>query len=170
MAEIGEAWYRGDIRIATEHFASAFIRGRLLTLLQAYPTRRSSPYLLIGAAPTELHEIGSLMMAVLLRSRGFRVEYLGPDIPLDDLVIYAAEEGPDMIILTASLHSAALELSHFQDRLKALKPVPVFAYGGRIFDLNAGLRAQVPGVYLGARMAEGIEIIRDLLTSERSHN
>ncbi len=170
LTEIGEAWYRGEIRVATEHFASTFIRGRLLTMLQAYPTRRNSPYILLGAAPTELHEIGSLMMAVLLRSHGFRVEYLGADIPLDDLLNYAGDEHPAMIILTASLETAALELVRFQARLKTLKPVPIFAYGGRIFDLKPELRTRVPGAYLGARMVEGIELIRDMVQHEKTKN
>ncbi|HAD07273.1 MAG TPA: hypothetical protein DCE76_08960, partial [Anaerolineaceae bacterium] len=30
LVEIGEAWYRGDIRITTEHFASSYLRGKLL--------------------------------------------------------------------------------------------------------------------------------------------
>ena len=53
LVEIGEAWYEGRIRVTTEHFASAFLRGKLLSLFQAYPARRSSPYILIGCAPTE---------------------------------------------------------------------------------------------------------------------
>ena len=35
LREIGEAWYRGEIRVTTEHFASAYLRGKLLSLLQA---------------------------------------------------------------------------------------------------------------------------------------
>ncbi len=146
LSQIGEAWYRGEIRVTTEHFASSFIRGKLLGMLQAYPTRRSAPYIMLGAAPTEQHEIGSLMMAVLLRSNGFRVEYLGPDIPLEDLQDYASYEHPDLIILTASLEPAAMELIRFQDKLSKLRPVPLFAYGGRIFDLKPDLRKRVPGI------------------------
>ncbi|MEW6648975.1 MAG: MerR family transcriptional regulator, partial [Chloroflexota bacterium] len=56
LVEIGEAWYRGDIRITTEHFASTYLRGKLLNLLQAYPSRRGAPHILIGGAPTEQHE------------------------------------------------------------------------------------------------------------------
>jgi DNA-binding transcriptional MerR regulator/methylmalonyl-CoA mutase cobalamin-binding subunit len=163
LTEIGEAWYRGEVRVTTEHFASTFIRGKLLSLLQTYPTRRSSPYIMLGAGPTEQHEIGSLMMAVLLRSNGFRVEFLGPDIPLEDLADYASYEHPDMIILTASLEPAAMELTHFKIRLNKLHPVPVFAYGGRIFDQKPDLRAKIPGLYLGKNMDEAVSTIRSML-------
>ena len=167
LVDIGEAWYRGEIRVTTEHFASAYLRGKLLTLLQAYPSRRGAPYLLIGGAPTEQHEIGPLMMAVLLRSEGYRVEYLGPDIPLDDLVDYAKYEKPAMIVLAASLDSSALELKRMQEKVSRLRPAPIFAYGGRAFNLNPDLRKQIGGIFLGETMDAGLEKINDLLMNGR---
>ncbi len=62
LVEIGEAWANGVIPVATEHFASAYLRGNLLTLFQAFPARSNSPFILVGCAPTELHEIGSLYL------------------------------------------------------------------------------------------------------------
>jgi DNA-binding transcriptional MerR regulator/methanogenic corrinoid protein MtbC1 len=168
LTDIGEAWYRGEIRVTTEHFASSFIRGRLLSLLQAYPTRRGSPYIMLGGAPTEQHEIGSLMMSVLLRSNGFRVEYLGPDIPLEDLVDYASYEHPQMILLTATLEPAALEMLHFQEKLNKLRLIPIFGYAGRAFDLKPELCKKIPGTYLGQDMEIAIITIRNLLQKEKA--
>ncbi len=168
LADIGEAWYRGEVRVTTEHFASSFIRGKLLSMLQAYPTRRNSPYIMLGAGPTEQHEIGSLMMAVLLRSHGFRVEYLGPDIPLEDLADYASYEHPHMIILTASLEPAAMELVHFKETLSKLRPVPVFAYAGRAFDQKPDLRKKIPGLYLGKHMDEAVSTIQSMLAKGKT--
>jgi DNA-binding transcriptional MerR regulator len=164
LVEIGEAWYTGRIRITTEHFASSFLRGKLLSLLQAYPSRRNAPYLLVGCAPTEQHELGSLMLAVLLRSLGYRVEYLGPDIPLEDLVDYASYEHPGMIILSASTPPAALELKRLQERLRKIRPVPLFGYGGRAFDTDRLLVEQVPGIYLGSSFTNAMQNIKDALS------
>jgi DNA-binding transcriptional MerR regulator len=168
LVDIGEAWYRGEVRVTTEHFASSFIRGKLLSMLQAYPTRRTSPYIMLGAGPTEQHEIGSLMMAVLLRSNGLRIEYLGPDIPLEDLADYASYEHPDMIILTASLEPAAMEMARFKEKLSKLRPVPVFAYAGRAFDLKPDLRTKIPGLYLGRHMDEAVSTIRSMLSKGKN--
>ncbi len=163
LVEIGEAWYRGDIRITTEHFASAYLRGKLLHLLQAYPSRRGAPYILIGGAPTEQHEIGALMMAVLLRSEGYRVEYLGPDIPLDDLVDYSRFEKPAMLILSASLESSAMELKRMQEKVNRLRPTPLFGFGGQAFNLKPQLRTQIGGIFLGETLDQALDKIRDLL-------
>lgn len=168
LVEIGDAWYRGSIRITTEHFASALVRGKLLTMYQAYPSRRSAPFILLGCAPSEQHELGSLMMAVLLRSSGFRVEYLGPDIPLEDLADYASYEHPDMIILTASLEGSALELLKMQEKLSKLHPAPVFGYGGAAFILKPELKTRVQGFYLGDSIEQGLTNVRSLLKKERA--
>lgn len=165
LRDIGEAWYRGEIRITTEHFASAYLRGKMLSLLQAYPSRRNAPNILIGCGPLEQHELGSLMMAVLLRSEGFRVEYLGPDIPVEDLADYASYEQPAMIILSATSDETALELRGLNDMLRKLRPAPVFGYGGRAFDLNPKLRQQVPGSYLGGSLEDAVASVRDILKS-----
>jgi methanogenic corrinoid protein MtbC1 len=163
LVEVGEAWYRGAIRITTEHFASALLRGRLLTLLQAYPMGRRAPNILIGGAPGEQHEIGALMVSVLLRSEGYRVEYLGPDIPLDDLADYAKNEKPQMIILSATTEPAALELRSMQALLSRLRPAPTFAYGGRAFNLRQELRNQIPGIFLGETLVEAVDRVKGLL-------
>jgi methanogenic corrinoid protein MtbC1 len=168
LRDIGEAWYRGEIRVTTEHFASAYLRGKLLSLLQAYPSRRGAPLVLIGCAPTEQHELGSLMLAVLLRSEGLRVEYLGPDIPIEDLAEYASYEKPGMVILSATTESAARELRRMQDLLMKTRPAPVFGYGGRAFDLQPGLRTEIQGHYLGGTLQEALEKIKIQLRSRQS--
>lgn len=167
LVEIGDAWYTGRIRVTTEHFATSFLRGKLLSLLQAYPSRRNAPYILLGCAPTEQHELGSLMMAVLLRSHGYRVEYLGPDIPLEDLVDYSSYEHPAMIILSATTAAAALEMKRFQEKLRKLRPVPLFGYGGSAFDKTPSLREQIPGLYLGNTLDDAAKMARDLLSRPR---
>lgn len=159
LVMIGEAWYHGEIRITTEHFASAYIRGKLLSLLQAYPSRRSAPHILLGCGPNEQHEIGSLMMSVLLRSKGYRVEFLGPDIPLEDLVDYASYEKPNMIILSATMEDTALELRTINQQLAKLRPAPTFAFGGGAFVRNSQLRKQITGVYLGDTLEESLDTV-----------
>jgi methanogenic corrinoid protein MtbC1 len=168
LRQIGEAWYRGEIRVTTEHFASTYLRGKMLSLLQAYPSRRNSPIILIGCAPMEQHELGSLMLAVLLRSEGFRVEFLGPDIPVEDLADYANYENPDMVILSAASEDSARGLRHMQDLLKKIRPAPIFGYGGRAFDLQPELRKEIPGNYLGSTLEKALNTIKTLLKGRKN--
>jgi methanogenic corrinoid protein MtbC1 len=166
LREIGDAWYRGEIRITTEHFASAYLRGKLLSLLQAYPVRRNAPMVLIGCAPMEQHELGSLMLAVLLRSEGIRVEYLGPDIPIEDLADYASYENPALVILSATSEYSARKLHSMQDMLNKIKPSPLFGYGGRAFDERPALSNEIGGIYLGNTLEKAVLRIQSLLKTQ----
>ncbi len=163
LVEIGEAWYRGEIRIATEHFASAFIRGILMNLLQAFPIYSTAPNILIGCAPEEFHEIAPLMLSVLLRREGYQVEFLGPDLPIDDLVFYAEDVSPDMIILSASFERTAQPLFKMQDMLNKLPGKPKLGYGGRYFNENPAAKDKMGGIFLGSGLDEAIQNIHDVL-------
>ncbi len=163
LVRIGEAWERGEILIATEHFASAFLRGRLMHAYQSMPIRRGAASVLAGCAPSEQHEIGSLIFAALLRQAGLRVEYLGPELPLSDLLEYAKHVRPRLICLAATLESSALELSGFDERLAALRPRPLFGYGGRAFNLQPALRERVAGHFLGETLEAARETVQHLL-------
>lgn len=160
---VGEAWHEGELRIMDEHYANRFLAGKLVTLMQAYPNRRGAPLILVACAPDERHELGSLMMSVMLRHNGYRVEYLGPDLPLEDVVDYARQERPAMICMSASVEETALELSKMQDKVNKIKPKPIFGYGGQAFVQKPTLRDKVPGIYLGDTIEESKELVEKLL-------
>ncbi len=163
LVEIGEAWHRGQIRSACEHMASAFLRGRLLTLYQAFPVQRRGRRLIVGAAPGERHEIGALILSLLARRAGYRVEYLGPDVELDDLLDFVRTEKPALVCLTATTREPALRLQQVDSSLARLRPKPLFAYGGRAFNSDPRLRELIAGQFLGETLGDALERIAALL-------
>src|SRR6185436_14596154 len=82
MVEIGERWHRGEINVATEHFATQFVRRKLAGLLNIFEGSAQRATILIGCASGELHEIGTLMIALFLARRGWHLVYLGAQVPL----------------------------------------------------------------------------------------
>jgi methanogenic corrinoid protein MtbC1 len=163
LVQIGAAWERGELRIATEHFASSFLRGRLLSLFQATPIKRGGARILVGTASGELHDIGSLMFALLLRREGHQVEFLGPDVPVDDLLAYARETHPTLICLAASLPATALGLRRLNDGLAGLRPRPRFGFGGAAFVRQPELQTAIPGIFLGETLLEARAAARKLV-------
>lgn len=163
LVEIGEAWANGVIPVATEHFSSAFLRGNLLSIFQAFPARSNAPFILVGCAPTELHEIGSLMIALMLRSEGYRVEFLGPDLPLDDLLDYARYEHPAMVIMAATSQESAEAIDHLQDKLSKLKPPPLLGFGGSAFNQQPDLIKKINGTFLGSSLDSAVSTVKNLL-------
>jgi methanogenic corrinoid protein MtbC1 len=167
LREIGDAWYNGKIFIAVEHFASGFIRSKLMTIYQALPVNRKVSYIMIGGAPGELHEIGSLVTALLLREAGYRVEYLGPDLPLDDLIQYIQEEKPKMVILSATILDATEDLDKFDEMISSVKPKPIFGFGGAAFNRNPELISKTPGYYLGETISQSIKTVKTILEGKK---
>lgn len=95
LREIGDAWERGDVTVAQEHFASNYVRERLVAMLLG--VRCGPPHGTHVACTTfvgEQHELGVLGLAVMLATSGCRVTYLGPNTPRDALAKFAAEQGP----------------------------------------------------------------------------
>jgi MerR family transcriptional regulator, light-induced transcriptional regulator len=162
---IGDGWERGAIRIATQHFASNYLRGQLLGWFQSAPQPKRGPLILVGCGPMEFHDIGSLMLALLLRKRRCRVEFLGQDLNLDDLQAYIRDVRPALICLSANAEGAARQLVGFESSLKKIKSRPVFGFGGRAFSQNPRLQKTVPGVFLGETVPAAIDKIQSLLKS-----
>ncbi|MDW8327178.1 MAG: cobalamin-dependent protein [Anaerolineales bacterium] len=165
LVSIGDAWQRGEIRITTEHFASNYLRGRLMALYQVQPTIRNAARILVGCAPYELHDIGSLMLALFLRREGYRVEFLGQDVHVDDLLEYARLERPALICLSATLEQSARELKRVHAGLANMRPRPKFGFGGPIFVMRPSLRDSTPGIYLGDTLPEASLKVRQLLST-----
>src|SRR4051812_13117204 len=66
LEEVGDRWHQGEISVATEHFASSFLRRKLFSLFNVYDTGRGRGLVFAGCAPDEWHEIGLLMASVFL--------------------------------------------------------------------------------------------------------
>lgn len=89
LVQIGTLWERGEISVAQEHLASSTVRSGLQKLLSdARGGLRGTAVL--ACAPGERHEVGLLMLAVLLRADGWQVAYLGADTPCADALTLAA--------------------------------------------------------------------------------
>ena len=103
------------------------------------------------------------MLSVLLRREGYQVEFLGADLPVEDMIFYAEDIAPDMVILSASFEDTAQSLYRMQARLNDLPGKPKFGYGGRIFNENPTTREKMDGIFLGASLDEALQNVHDIL-------
>lgn len=80
LAEIGARWASGELCTASEHAASAMLRTRLGVMLAAQPVGNAAPVVCTTPAG-EQHELGALLVAVLIAMRGRRAIFLGANLP-----------------------------------------------------------------------------------------
>ena len=162
LAELGEGWYAGTVSVQQEHFASALVARRLNALFGVAPMPTHPGRLLAACPPGEDHDLALLMLAFILRWRGWEVIYLGADVPLDQLDSTLQATSPHLVLSAAqTLPGAAsmIELAHFTNA----RSIPL-AYGGGIFNQIPDLTERIPGHFLGRQVDTAPQVIERLLT------
>jgi MerR family transcriptional regulator, light-induced transcriptional regulator len=93
LKAIGHGWTVQSVSVAQEHMGTAVIRRLLGWLLGVYQAGPDAPRMVVATPPGEGHELGALMVAVSAAAEGWSVTYLGPDLPVPDLLAAARQTG-----------------------------------------------------------------------------
>lgn len=86
LEEIGDRWAHRDFGIAQEHVATNLIRNLLSSLFRLYPPDEAAETIVLATPNGERHEFGILIAALIAATRGWRVVYLGIDLPASEIV------------------------------------------------------------------------------------
>jgi len=106
LVEIGERWHAGRLSVAQEHLASGAVRAALQRLL-ADARASVRGVAVLACAPDERHEIGLLMLGVLLRADGWQVAYLGAETPVAEAASLAEQLHAALLCFSASTRPRA---------------------------------------------------------------
>ncbi len=100
LVEVGERWHDGSLRVAHEHMATAVIKAFLagLSLGQAAPP--GAPGLVVTTPAGQRHELGALMAASQAVESGWKVLYLGPDLPAEEIALAVQASGARAVLLS----------------------------------------------------------------------
>lgn len=98
LEAIGEQWRLGSLRPYHEHMASAVIRSFLGT------TRGDvsplAPVFLAATPARQRHELGALLATASAAAVGWRVLYLGPDLPPEEIAAAAVHQNARVVALS----------------------------------------------------------------------
>jgi hypothetical protein len=137
LVRLGEAWARGEVTVAGEHFASAAVHRRLSRLYDEVPPAAvDAPRVVVGLARGSRHELGVLAFAVVARSRGLDVTYLGSDLPVEAWVATARAVVPGAAVIGVPLVE---DLPAVRELAAALSPLTRVLLGGAYQDRIAGV-------------------------------
>ncbi len=165
LVRIGDLWHAGELSVAVEHFASNFLQGRLRGLLGMLPPAGRGYRVVVTCAPGERHEMGAMILAIMLKRFGFRVVYLGADTPVADLAKLTAEQGFDAVLLSATSPEALVGIRESRTELRALGALLVL--GGEGLAGQPELAADVGGVFLGNDVRKVVPELEALLRKSR---
>ena len=131
LVQIGEGWHNGTVSIGQEHFATGFMRRKLHALLNVYDVVAGHKTIVAACLPGEQHDVGLLILALALVRRGYRVVYLGADLPVEGLLPVVEQVRPDLVCLSAASVVTAEEVGVVAEAIRALPNAPVVVAGGR---------------------------------------
>jgi len=100
MHQVGEGWRRGELRIAHEHLASSVVRSFLGSMRSTPNTAPSAPRIVVTTPSGQLHELGALIVASSAADSGWRVTYLGPDLPAEEIAGAVKEQDAKAVALS----------------------------------------------------------------------
>ena len=78
----------------------------------------------------DAHFIGTRMAADLFMAAGWEVDFLGADTPVEDLLEFARQRRPDLVVLAASLPEHLTALRDSVQALRRLEPPVKVMVGG----------------------------------------
>lgn len=169
LVEIGERWQRGEISVTVEHYISNYLLQRLAALLRAASSTSKGELIWVGCAPGEQHEIGALLLTLYLRRAGYHTQYIGKDLPIEDLLGEIQRQRPKLVLFSISLPEAVSGLQRLATLLATYDmECPIIGYGGRAFCQHPELREHIAGIYMGNTAYEAIENIHTLFAVNHS--
>ncbi len=130
LERIGRGWKGGEIGIAHEHLAVSVIKGFLLESLRAVSASPGAPTAVAGTPAGQHCELGALMAAVVAADSGWRVLYLGPDLPMGEIAAAAAKVRADAVLLSMVVEAPDGDLSGGMSRLKRALGARVAVHAG----------------------------------------
>ena len=145
MRKVGDLWKAGEITVAKEHAASQ-VMTRIVSQLGARAPRRGihKGMLVLGTTSTELHALPLAIAADLLRTEGFGVLDLGPNLPADSFAALASNQERLVAVgVSATTPDQDQALEETIDTLRASVDVPI-VFGG------SGIRSGQHATDLGA--------------------
>lgn len=163
LVTLGEAWHRGELPIAVEHYATQFCMQHLMSMMAAAAPPSHSNRIVAACAPGELHQVGLLMLVVMLRWRGWDVKYLGPDLPLERLAEALQPIQPQLLMFSANRLETAQQLIGLSDILEKFPhPRPILILGGQAFQ-QFRLAENLPAIYMDGSPTQIVEQIESLI-------
>jgi MerR family transcriptional regulator, light-induced transcriptional regulator len=124
LLTVGSRWHAGLLRPAQEHLATAVVRRTLIWMMENGAPAAGAQALVVATLTGQTHELGAMLVAVAASSHGWRVVYLGANLPPAEIAA-AAEH----------THASAIALSF-------VYPADDPAIAGALRELHAALPAR----------------------------
>lgn len=100
VLRVGDGWQAGTLKVGHEHLASAVIRTFLANAARPFAVHASAPMLVATTPSGQVHEIGAALVAAAAANKGWRITYLGPSLPAEEIASAALQSHARAVALS----------------------------------------------------------------------
>ena len=161
LTQIGEGWVKGEITPAQEHLSTGIII-QILQRLTDQARVKDGPTLVVATLQGELHGLGARLTSAVAIFEGWRVVYLGTDLPVVDIVTTAESVNASAVAISiVNLDKLSDTVSLVRTLRERLDPQVSLLLGG-----GAAGVLEADRLPLGVSLLSGLEGLRDALRSK----
>jgi excisionase family DNA binding protein len=118
MSQVGEEWMGGRLQVGEEHMATQMVLEALVRLRPGWDRRwlpegaaRDDPAVaVVGAMEGDHHELGAQSVRILLERDGWRVYYLGADVPVEEFASIQVAQVASLVCISLSPRNTLADL------------------------------------------------------------
>lgn len=144
LTMIGERWKIGELRPVHEHMTSAIIRSLTYILRNNSPCPANAPCMIVTTPIGQLHELGALLAAIIAEVKGWRVTYLGANLPAEEIAAAVKYTNAKAVTISISYSADDQVIPKEIRRLKKfIGPDVVLIVGGKAAAYYQALLAEV---------------------------
>lgn len=150
LHEVGERWHRGELTASHEHAVSVAVGRVLAALLAAYESEAGAPLVVTSTLSGEAHEFGAVLASVMAAEAGWRVLYLGPSLPAEEIARTAVLTRAAAVAVSVVKDGGEAEVTQDLGALRdALPPSVRLLAGGRGATSHAAAVRRIGGIECG---------------------
>lgn len=132
MVRVGELWRKRKINVGQQKLATEITLRQMERLRSIVGTKhRSLHRALVSCVQGEQHSTGAEMAADLFRLEGWSVDFLGADVPTDDLLTMVKNRQPQLLALSVTMKQNLRHLRCLVETLSKLAARPKVLIGGQ---------------------------------------
>ena len=162
LETLGSRWRVNRTGIAEEHFFNAYLRNKLGARCLHRSASGDGALLLAACLPAEQHETGLLLFSLSAIAHGFRLIYLGANMPLEELPLVVERSEADAIVLSSAIKPKPAVLGEQLPDLVHRISVPLFV-GGQVAVTQEKSIAAAGALPVGTDIPEAIRRIKTYL-------
>jgi DNA-binding transcriptional MerR regulator/methylmalonyl-CoA mutase cobalamin-binding subunit len=163
LHRVGALWARDELTPGHEHLATTVFRRLLGEIVETLQPGAAAPLVVVATPARQRHELGAMLAAMSAALEGWRVVFLGGDLPARDIAQAARARGARAVALSITTPDggAPAEVEGLRDALEGDVPILLGGQGAgalraderRGIHVLADLRAFAASLrrYAGAR-------------------